>query len=70
MFPLGSHVRVLLDKTKFSRGYKQTFSDEIFKIKQKHTNLPIQLFTLEDFSNNELQGKFYANELTPVSSDA
>ena len=70
VFPLGTHVRVLLDKTPFSRGYKQTFSDEVFKIKQKHTNLPIHLFTLEDFSNNELQGKFYANELTPVSNEA
>lgn len=70
VYPVGTQVRVLLDKTKFSRGYKQTFSDEIFKIKAVYTNLPIHLYGLEDFSKNELQGKFYANEITPVSSDA
>lgn len=70
VYPVGTQVRVLLDKTKFSRGYKQTFSDEIFKIKTVDTHLPIHLYVLEDFSNNELSGKFYANEITPISSEA
>ena len=68
-FKIGQQVRVALDKHKFSRGYKQQFAEEIFKIKSIKENLPIILYELQSLTGEPLSGGFYSNELQAISED-
>ena len=43
---LGEYVRLALPKTKFSRGYKPQFSQEIYQIIDVLDNLPIPRYQL------------------------
>ena len=69
-FIIGQLVRIALQKTKFTRGFKNQTNEEIFKIKNIKTNLPIPLYILEEYDGSEeIKGGFYAHELTPVNTD-
>lgn len=69
-FIVGQLVRIALQKTPFSRGYKDQTNYEVFKIKRIKTKLPIPLYILQEFDESEeLRGGFYAHEITPVNSD-
>ena len=66
-FKLGQHVRIQLEKEKFAKGYKQTFSDEIFEIYEiiRTRGDPIT-YKLIDIKDEVLKGIFYEPELQQV----
>ena len=70
-FKVGQICRVAWDRTVFSRGYGQSFSNELYKISSIKTNLPIFMYKLKPVSLNDdepdLDGSFYENEITEIS---
>ena len=69
-FKIGQICRVAWDRTVFSRGYGQTFSNDLYKISNIKTNLPIFMYKIRPISLNDdepdVQGSFYENELQDV----
>ena len=64
-FKINDFVRILVSKGVFEKKYNDTFSHEIFKIKDIFFSKPIQ-YQLEDTQGEEILGKFYINELQRV----
>lgn len=69
-YKVGDSVRLALKKTKFDRGYKPRFTEEVFKIKQVLTNLPQPRYILESYNSDEtIDGSFYEGEITKASHE-
>ena len=69
-FQIGDQVRIAKIKGKFSRGYNEQASQEIFKVAQVKTNLKIPLYVLSNYRGDEIiQGAFYEFELVKVTGD-
>jgi len=69
-FKMGDTVRIKKEKRVFARGYKPTFTSEIFKIKHVLAHLPITMYTLEEWDgSNEIEGNFYPEELSLVKGE-
>ena len=64
-FQVGNLVRISNVRTPFSRGFGQTFSEEIFKIRRVYTGSPVT-YSLKDWDNEEVFGLFYEPELVRV----
>lgn len=67
---IGSSVRLALVRNVFSKGYEQSFSEELFIISGKIDSSP-PTYTLKDLNNVDIQGHVYANEVIPctITSD-
>ena len=69
-YKVGQTVRISIQKGKFTRGYNPQQVEEVFKVKSVLTNLPIPLYTIQNYDTNEtIEGNFYEHELTPVSKE-
>lgn len=69
-FKVGDYVRIAKIKGKFSRGYNEQASQEVFKIAQVKTNLKIPLYVLSNYREDEIiKGSFYPFELVKVTGD-
>ena len=67
-FKEGATVRISKLKGQFDRGFDEQFHEEIFKIKNVFTRLPIPTYQLETFDGDKIiEGNFYGNELTEVN---
>ena len=67
-FKEGATVRISKVKGQFDRGFDEQFHEEIFKIKNVFTRLPIPTYQLETFDGDEIiEGNFYGNESTTVN---
>ena len=67
-FKEGATVRISKLNGQFDRGFDKQFQEEIFKIKNVFTRLPIPTYQLETFDGDEIiEGNFYGNELTVVN---
>ena len=62
-FKKGDTVRISLLRTKFTRGYHQYFTTEIWKIKKVFSNLQIPRYKVQDEHNNELMQILNENEI-------
>jgi len=70
-FKVGDQVRIAKMKGKFSRGYNEQASQEIFKIHQIKTTLKIPLYVLSNYRGDEIiKGSFYDFELVKVQGDS
>ena len=68
-YSVGETVRISKFKGHFDRGFTQQYQEEIYRIKSISTHLPYPTYELETFDGDEiLEGKFYANEITPVDA--
>ena len=68
-FYVGDYVRIAKTDLLFRKGYKQTFTDEVFEIVAIPTvNLP--RYSLIDAEKNEISGKFYEKELSLIGNTA
>ena len=65
-FSVGQHVRISKEKMKFAKGGEKTFSTEIFRITKVIERDPRPVYELEDLNKTPIEGKFYAEELTPI----
>jgi hypothetical protein len=69
-FKIGDQVRIARQKGKFSRGYNETSSAEIFKIYQIKKMDRIPMYVISNFRGDEIiKGAFYSFELTKVGGD-
>jgi hypothetical protein len=69
-FKIGDQVRIAKQKGKFSRGFHEQTTQEIFKIYAINTKMKKPMYYLQDFDGNEkIKGGFYDFELTKVLSD-
>jgi hypothetical protein len=69
-FEIGDQVRIAKLKGKFSRGYNEQASREIFKIHSIKTNFKIPLYVLSNYRGDEIiKGSFYDFELVKVEGD-
>ena len=67
-FKVGQAVRISKFKDHFDKGYTQQFQEEIYKIKDVSTKLPIPTYELQTLEEDEtIIGNFYANELVKVN---
>ena len=64
-FKAGDKVRIAKQDIPFKKGYKQNFTDEIFRITRINTFNP-PTYSLTDADGEEIAGKFYEPELIKV----
>jgi transposase InsO family protein len=70
-YKVGDTVRLQRLRHVFARGYAAIFTDELFKIKEVHTRMPIPTYTVTDWNDTEegaVNGRFYENELQLVDT--
>ncbi|KAJ1138774.1 hypothetical protein NDU88_005155 [Pleurodeles waltl] len=65
----GAHVRVSKLKGVFTKGYQQTFSDEIFIVESVQFKEGVYIYRLKDYAGEEVSGVFYTEELQEVPYD-
>lgn len=67
-FSIGDKVRVQKQTTKFSRGYDDIFTKQIFNVSKINYSLPIPMYSLTSFDGEEeIIANFYEQELQRVS---
>jgi len=70
VFSVGDRVRIAKLRSKFSRGYKERFNKEIFKIYKISTDKKIPLYYISSYDEKEhIKGGFYAFELAKVGDE-
>lgn len=62
-------VRVAKPKAHFDRGFEQRWTEEKFHVDTVIKKTPYYLYTLRDFKNTPITGRFYAKQLQKVKSD-
>ena len=62
-FRRGDRVRLSINKGIFDKGYKQTFSNELYTINRVVRTNPIT-YKLTDANNEEISGSYYKEELS------
>lgn len=65
-FEIGDFVRLQLKQTRFTRGYAQGYSNEVFKISEITTRSPVVTYRIIDLQNEQIKGRFYERELIKV----
>ena len=65
-FKVGDRVRIAKQDLPFKKGYKQSFTDELFRITSVKTFSP-PTYTLADAEGEDIGGKFYEPELAKVN---
>lgn len=69
-FKVNDVVRIRKWKNTFDRGYKQTFSNELYEVHQINKNLPTVTYELRNMNDGEVViGGFYPNELQLVKGN-
>jgi len=63
---VGDHVRLQKLKSKFGRGYTNTFTTEIFHITKVIDHLPIPMYEVHDLEGNLIEGNLYAEQLSLI----
>ena len=65
-YNVGDLVRIPVRKNIFEKGYLPNWTSELFKIKSRHTDGSVCYYTLENLSGEELDRKFYNQEINLV----
>jgi len=65
-YQAGDFVRIAKEDLPFKKGYKQSFTDELFEIIEIATVNP-PTYELKDSQGEIIRGKFYEPELTKVN---
>ena len=65
-YKLGDSVRISMTKGKFDREYDQKWSTETFKVDSRFIREKIDLYTISDLLDEEVEGTFYSRELQKV----
>ena len=66
---VGYKVRILKEKTIFEKGYKQSWSDQVYKIRDVKQAAGRVWYELEDLSGNKIPGIKYYWELNLVAKN-
>ena len=65
-FKIGDHVRISKTVRTFKKGYVANWSEETFEITKIDQTNPL-VFTIKDYNDEELKGRFYGWELQKVA---
>lgn len=68
-FEIGDIVRIINDRFVFKRSYDKNFSNELYKIIEIKTNMPIPMYKVQTINSKNkeiLKGSFYSEELQLV----
>ena len=68
-FNVGDNVRIHKWKTKFARGYNQTYSNEVFVVSKILDHLPITMYSISDLKGEKIVGNFYPQELSLIKGE-
>ena len=63
---VGDEVRVILTRSKFDKGFKPNYSDEIFRIYKIYRTSPYYKYRIKDDKNRLVRGSYYSKELMKV----
>ena len=66
-YKVGQKVRIQKTKKVFDRGFRETFTEEIFTVYKIDLRKPIILYFLKDKNDEKVEGGFYSQELQSVS---
>ncbi len=67
-YQIGDLVRINFKKGKFSRGYHEQHSKEVFRIVRIGSRKPFKMFYLQSINTDEhIEGGFYAEQLSKIS---
>jgi hypothetical protein len=66
---VGDLVRLAIKKELFTKGYKQTYTDEIFKIVKVNTWQYKPMYHVADMNDEIIKGRFYEDQLQKVVSN-
>ena len=66
----GDIVRIALQKKEFSKGYHQTFSDEVYKIVQSVNYRGVCVYTVQSLTGGQKFKKYYEELSLVVPNDA
>jgi len=64
---VGDRVRKILEKNIFQKGYEQSWSNEIYKIKSVRQSNQVCYYTISDLEGEKLSGIWYYYQLNLVS---
>ena len=64
-FKVGDTVRISSARRIFVKGYRDKWSQEVFIVSNIHNTIPIT-YGLVDYADEDIKGKFYAEELQKV----
>jgi len=68
-YNVGQTVRLKQTKRVFKKGYEPSWTEEIFTIASLYPSDP-PTYILNDFSGEEIKGKFYEQEIQPITHKA
>lgn len=68
-FKVGDQVRITHLRHLFQRDYDQTYTEEVFVIRERFVSQGIPIYKLKDLADDLIQGTFYASELQKVLKD-
>ena len=64
-FKVGDTVRLAKLQNTFAKGYSQQWTEELFTVTKVHLTTP-PVYSVKDYKNQEIDGRFYAQELQKV----
>ena len=67
-YQVGQKCRISKAKHVFQKGFREGWSEEIFVIRQRFATTPVT-YGLEDLMKEEITGRFYEEEIQPVTKD-
>jgi hypothetical protein len=67
-FQLGNTVRISGTKRAFAKGYRDKWSEEVFKVTKIYNTIPLT-YGLSDYLGEAIKGKFYSQELQKVTKE-
>ena len=65
----GQTVRISHVRSVFDREYSQKWTGELFKIRERFKREDVPVYTLKDWSGEDIEGSFYEAELQAVNTD-
>ena len=66
-YKVGDIVRIYMKEGDFKRGFTPNYTQEVFKVEKIEPTKPVT-YVLKDSRNDNIIGKFYAQELSHVLS--
>jgi transposase InsO family protein len=67
-FKVGDSVRITGEKHPFRREFFQRWSEEIFEVSRVWRQRNVNMYKIKDCTGEQLEGSFYASELSRVTS--
>jgi hypothetical protein len=68
-FKVGDQVQITHLRRQFQRDYDQTYTEEIFVIRDRFISQGIPIYKLRNMMDDPIQGTFYASELQRLAKD-